>query len=92
MRTLWVQNHGNLIYFGDVGFLFMEDCAPFAFLVSWALVALYLCFRFYIFDRFWKSMFLGLVGGGPTYSSHVYMQREMTFLLQLGNCIIFLKT
>jgi hypothetical protein len=64
VRTLSVQNHGNLIYFGDIGFLFMEDCAPFAFLVSWALVALYLCFRFYIFDRFWKSMFLGLVGGG----------------------------
>jgi hypothetical protein len=29
----------------------MEDCAPFAFLKSWVRVAMYLCFRFLIFDR-----------------------------------------
>jgi hypothetical protein len=29
----------------------MEDCAPSTFLGSWALVALYLGFRFCIFDR-----------------------------------------
>jgi len=29
----------------------MEDCAPSIFLGSWALMALYLCVRFYIFDR-----------------------------------------
>jgi hypothetical protein len=30
---------------------FMEDCAPSIFLGSWALVALYLCSRFCIFNR-----------------------------------------
>ncbi len=29
----------------------MEDCAPYAFLGSWALVALYLCSKFRIFDK-----------------------------------------
>jgi hypothetical protein len=29
----------------------MEDYAPSIFLGCWALVALYLCFRFCIFDR-----------------------------------------
>jgi hypothetical protein len=31
--------------------LSMEDCTPSTFLESWDLVALYLCFGFYIFDR-----------------------------------------
>jgi hypothetical protein len=29
----------------------MEDYAPSIFLVSWALVVLYLCFRFHIFNK-----------------------------------------
>ncbi len=29
----------------------MKECAPFSFLRNWALVALYLCFKFCIFDR-----------------------------------------
>jgi hypothetical protein len=40
-----------LIFFGGIGLLFMEDCVSSAFLKSWALVALYLCSRFCIFDR-----------------------------------------
>jgi hypothetical protein len=40
------------IYFDGINFLFMEDCAPFAFLMNWALVALYSCFRFCIFNKF----------------------------------------
>jgi hypothetical protein len=32
-------------------FFSMENCAPSTFLRNWALVALYLCFRFHIFDR-----------------------------------------
>jgi hypothetical protein len=40
-----------LTSFGGIGFIFMEDCAPFVFLGNWALVALYLCFRFCIFNK-----------------------------------------
>jgi hypothetical protein len=39
------------ISFSGIGFLFMEDCAPSIFLRSWVLVALYLCFKFRIFDK-----------------------------------------
>jgi hypothetical protein len=38
------------ISFGGIGFLFMDDCAPFVFLGSWALMAPYLCSRFRIFN------------------------------------------
>jgi len=41
-----------LISFGGIGFFRMEeDCAPFVFLGNWVLVALYLCYRFRIFNR-----------------------------------------
>jgi hypothetical protein len=40
-----------LIFFGSIGLLFKKDCAPSTFLRSWALMALYLWFRFCIFDR-----------------------------------------
>jgi hypothetical protein len=40
-----------LISFGGIGILSMEVYAPSAFLGSWALVALYLCYRFRIFDK-----------------------------------------
>jgi hypothetical protein len=40
-----------LISFCCICFFFMEDCALSTFLGNWALVALYLCFRFHIFDR-----------------------------------------
>jgi len=35
-----------LIFFGGIGVLYMEVYAPSAFLGNWALVALYLCWRF----------------------------------------------
>ncbi len=40
-----------LISFGGIIFFSMEDYAPFAFLGTWVLVALYLCFRFRILDK-----------------------------------------
>jgi hypothetical protein len=42
----------------------MEDYAPSIFLGSWALVVLYLCFRFHIFNKLnLKSMSFKLRGG-----------------------------
>ncbi len=43
----------------------MEDCAPSAFLRSWAQMALYLCFMFYIFDRPILEEYVSQVEGGP---------------------------
>ncbi len=40
-----------LISFGGISLIFMENCAPFVFLRSWAMVALYFFFNFCIFDR-----------------------------------------
>jgi hypothetical protein len=40
-----------LISFNGINLFSMEDCAPFASLGNWALVAPYLCFRFHIFDK-----------------------------------------
>jgi hypothetical protein len=41
-------------------------------------------------DLFWKSMFLRLKGAHTCFS-HVYVQHEMVFLLQLGSCTFLLK-
>jgi len=43
----------------------MEDRAPFAFLGSWALVALYLCCRFRIFNKLVLEDYVSQVEGGP---------------------------
>jgi hypothetical protein len=56
----------------------MEDCSPFFFIGSWALV-IFLGFEFLI-DPFWKNMFIRLKGV-CTYFNHTYVQREMSFLL-----------
>jgi hypothetical protein len=40
----------NILFFGGICFLSMEDCAPSIFLGSWALVVRYLCSKFQIFD------------------------------------------
>jgi hypothetical protein len=50
-------------------FLSMEDCAPSTFLGSWALVALYLCFKFRIFYRTFLEEYVSHVKGGPTFAS-----------------------
>jgi hypothetical protein len=51
----------------------MEDYAPSTFLKSWVLVALYLCFRFHIFDNlFWMNMFFKLKGA-HTYFIDAYV-------------------
>jgi hypothetical protein len=43
----------------------MEDCAPFIFLGSWVVVALYLCSKFRIFDRLVLGEYVSHVEGGP---------------------------
>jgi hypothetical protein len=44
----------------------MEDCAPYVFLGSWALVAIYLCSMFRIFDRpILEEYVYQVEGGGP---------------------------
>jgi len=46
-----MRRHVQLsISLGGISFLFMEDCAPFAFLGSCILVVPYLCSRFHIFN------------------------------------------
>jgi hypothetical protein len=46
-------------------FLSMENCAPSIFLRSWVLMASYLCFRFYIFNRPILEKYVFHVEGGP---------------------------
>ncbi len=48
---------------------------------SWALVASYLCFRFRIFDRLVLEEYVFHVEGVCTCFNHVYVQREIAFLL-----------
>jgi hypothetical protein len=43
----------------------MEYCAPSAFLGSWALVVMYLCSRFRIFNRPILEEYVFYVEGGP---------------------------
>jgi hypothetical protein len=59
----------------------MEDCAPFTFIRSWALVALYLCFRFHIFDKTILEEYVYQVEGAHICFSHVYIYHEMAFFL-----------
>jgi hypothetical protein len=53
------------IFFGGIGLLSMENCAPSTFLRSWALVASYLCYKFSIFDRPILEEYVFQVEGGP---------------------------
>jgi hypothetical protein len=53
------------IFFGGTSLLSMEDCALFAFLGSWALVGLYLCSKFHIFDKPILEEYIFQVEGGP---------------------------
>jgi hypothetical protein len=53
------------ISFGGIWFIFMEDCAPFAFTGNWALVVSYLCVRFHIFDRLILKEYVSHIKGGP---------------------------
>jgi hypothetical protein len=55
----------NIFLLCGMGLLTMEDCAPFVFLGSWALVAPYLCFRFYIFNRPILEEYTYQVEGSP---------------------------
>ncbi len=57
-----------LIFFGDIGLLFMKVCASIAFLRRWALMALYLCFRFCIFNRPSLENDVSQVEGAPLVS------------------------
>ncbi len=51
----------------------MEDCAPFAFLGNWALVVLYLCFRFHIFNKLILEEYVFHVKGAHTRFNHAYV-------------------
>ncbi len=43
----------------------MEDYTPLTFIMNWALVALYLCSRYCIFDRFVLDEYVSQVERGP---------------------------
>jgi hypothetical protein len=70
---LWESIQGPLarhqvrlpISFGRIGLLSTEDCAPFAFLRNWVLVASYLCFRFHIFNRPMLEEYVFQIKGAP---------------------------
>jgi hypothetical protein len=65
------------ISFGGICLLFMEDCAPFAFLGSWALVAPYLCPSFVsLIDPFWRSMFIRLRGAHTSFC-HAFLHDNL---------------
>jgi hypothetical protein len=51
----------------------MEDCAPFTFLGSWALVVSYLCFKFHISDTSISQEYVFQVEGAHTCFSHAYV-------------------
>jgi hypothetical protein len=51
----------------------MEDYAPFVFKKNLALVALYLCFRFRIFNRPNLEEYIFQVEGAHTCLNHIYM-------------------
>ncbi len=79
------------ISFGGINLLFMENYAPYAFLGNLALVALYLCSKFPIFNKpFWKSMFFKLKEVHTSFN-HAFMQFEIVFLPQLERCTLFLR-
>jgi hypothetical protein len=63
--------------FGGIDLISMEDCAPFAFLGSWALMVSYLCFRFCISNRPILEEYVFEVEGTHTYFNHTYMHRKM---------------
>jgi hypothetical protein len=53
------------ISFGGIGLLSIRDCAPFAFLRRWALVLVYLCSKFHIFDKPILEEYVYQVERGP---------------------------
>ncbi len=61
------------IFFGGIGLFSMEDYAPSIFLGSWALVALYLCYKFHIFNIFILEEHVFQVEGAHTWFIHVYV-------------------
>jgi len=79
------------ISFGGINNFSMEECTPFSFLRSWALMVPYLCSRFHILNRFILEECVSRVEGGPPYFSHAYVQRKMSFFLQLERCTLFLR-
>jgi len=80
-----------LMSFSGINLLFMEDYAPLAFL-GIGLWWLHICVIGFIFliDPFWMSMFFRL-RGAHTCFNHVYVQHEITFLLQLERCTLFFR-
>jgi hypothetical protein len=65
------KHHARLlISFSGINLFFTKDFAPFSFLWSWALVVLYLCSRFYIFDRPILEEYVYQVEGAHTCFNH----------------------
>ncbi len=61
------------ISFGGIGLFSMEDCTPFSFLGSWALVVPYLCFKFCIFDKPVLERYFFKLKGAHTCFNHAYV-------------------
>jgi hypothetical protein len=77
-----MRHHVRLsISFGGIGLLSMEKCALSIFLGSWVLVAPYLCSRFCIFHRLFLEEYIFKLKGAHTCFNHIYVQREMAFLM-----------
>jgi hypothetical protein len=53
------------IFFGGLGLLSMEDCAPYVCIGSWALMVPYLCSTFCIFNRPVLEEYVFQVESGP---------------------------
>jgi hypothetical protein len=87
-----MRRHARLpISFGGISLFSMEDCAPFAFLGNWALMALYLCSRFCIFYKTILEEYVSQVVGPATSFNLAYVQRKMVYNLQLGICTFLLN-
>ncbi len=87
-----VRHHAPLpIFFSGISFLSMEDCAPSTSLGNWALVVLYLCSRFRIFNRPILEEYVYQVEGGPhLFRSCLCVARD-SLILTTKEMHLFLK-
>jgi hypothetical protein len=78
------------IFFGDIGLLFMKVFASIVFLRRWALMALYLCFKFLIFDKLILEEDFFKLKGPHLFQSYLHVVWN-AFLLDLVRCTLLLK-
>jgi hypothetical protein len=55
-------------------------------------MALYLCFKFHIFNRFILKEYVFQIDEGLIFFNHVFVQLKITFLLYLKKCIFFFES